>query len=76
MAHAARLIAIGIVLGTAAALAGARAIEAMLFEISPRDPFTFVAITLFFAAVAAQPRSIRSSRCARSDSQHKPPFQL
>jgi predicted permease len=47
-----RLALIGIVLGTAASLAAARLITAMLFGVSPWDTLTFIAMALTLIAVA------------------------
>jgi len=47
-----RLIAWGITLGVLTSLAVARILSSLLFGISPRDPVTFVAVTLLLAFVA------------------------
>src|SRR5262249_26378163 len=47
-----RLVAIGIALGLAGAIAATRALRSLLFGVGPTDPFTFVAITLLLALVA------------------------
>jgi ABC-type antimicrobial peptide transport system permease subunit len=43
---------IGIGLGLAAALAGGRLIEALLYNVSPRDPLVIGAVTLLLTAIA------------------------
>jgi ABC-type antimicrobial peptide transport system permease subunit len=47
--------AVGTVIGLAAALAGGRFVESLLYEVSPRDPLVLavVAVTLLSIAVAA-----------------------
>jgi putative ABC transport system permease protein len=47
------LTAVGVPLGLAAAAAGARSLESMLFGIKPFDPPTFIAVAIGFAIVAA-----------------------
>jgi putative ABC transport system permease protein len=48
-----KLVGLGLLLGLAVALLGARAIESILFNTDARDPLTLAAITLLFAVVAA-----------------------
>lgn len=50
--QALRPIASGILIGVAAASAASRALESVLFGISPFDPMAFVGAALFLAAVA------------------------
>jgi predicted permease len=50
--YALRLAAIGIVCGLAAALALARLMASLLFEVSPVDPVTYAAVCLSLAAAA------------------------
>jgi putative ABC transport system permease protein len=47
-----KLVLIGATLGLAGAFVAARALENMLFGISPADPLTFVSVTVFLALVA------------------------
>ena len=47
------LTAVGVALGLIAAAAGSRAIESMLFGITPLDPATFTAVAVGFALIAA-----------------------
>jgi putative ABC transport system permease protein len=51
----ARLVALGALIGTPIALAGARMLRSLLFEVSPYDPVTFglVVLALALAALAA-----------------------
>jgi putative ABC transport system permease protein len=52
LSRTALLVAIGVVLGTACAFALSRLLATQLFEVSPRDPLTFVATSVLLAAVA------------------------
>jgi ABC-type antimicrobial peptide transport system permease subunit len=47
-----RLIAVGGVLGIGAALATAQMLKSLLFNVGPRDPFTYAAVALLLAVVA------------------------
>jgi putative ABC transport system permease protein len=47
------LTAIGIGLGVAGAAVVTRSLKGLLFGLTPLDPVTFVAVSLFFAAIAA-----------------------
>jgi len=47
-----RLAAIGLVLGLIAALAMTRAMKSLLVGVSPTDPMTFAAISVFFFVIA------------------------
>jgi putative ABC transport system permease protein len=55
LAHSGRLIAAGVIIGCAGALAMARVLRALLYEVAPNDPATFgiVSLLLAVAAVAA-----------------------
>jgi predicted permease len=48
-----RLIAVGGVLGIGAALATAQLLKSLLFNVGPRDPFTYAAVALLLAVVAS-----------------------
>jgi len=45
--------ALGITIGIAAALAGARVVESQLYDVTPADPLTYLAVALIIFAVAA-----------------------
>jgi putative ABC transport system permease protein len=47
-----RLTAIGVVIGLALAALGTPLARSLLYNVSPFDPFSFVAVSLFFIAVA------------------------
>jgi putative ABC transport system permease protein len=55
----------GVAVGVAAALAGGRAIEALLFGVSPRDPVVFLATTLTLLLVALIACWVPARRAAR-----------
>jgi putative ABC transport system permease protein len=46
-----RLIAVGVALGLAGALAAARVLKSLLYGVSATDPLTFVAVSLLLAFV-------------------------
>ena len=57
----------GLVLGILAALASARWVGPMLFEISPRDPFVYATVAVVLLAVAVAASWIPAARAARVD---------
>jgi predicted permease len=61
------LAAIGIGLGLAGAFALAKIMESVLYEIKPRDPATFVAVSLAVAVAAAAACYIPARRAMRVD---------
>ena len=63
----ARIIIFGILLGAAASLAGSRVLESFLFNISPYDPATFIAIALILTAVALLACFIPARRATKVD---------
>jgi putative ABC transport system permease protein len=65
--HVARLAAIGIALGLAAAFALSQLMTSMLYEVRPRDYFTYAAISLILGAVALAAGYIPSRRAAALD---------
>jgi ABC-type antimicrobial peptide transport system permease subunit len=52
LAQGGLLIGAGVVIGIAGALALTRFLQALLYEVTPTDPFTFSAVTLALVAVA------------------------
>jgi predicted permease len=62
-----RLALIGIVLGTAASLATAKLIAAMLFQVSPWDTTTFMAMALTLIVIAILSGYIPARRASRID---------
>ena len=62
-----QLIAIGILVGLAGSIAATQAIGAMLFGISPLDPFTYLGVILLLAAVSVIACGVPAWRAARID---------
>jgi predicted permease len=57
----------GVIAGAAGALAAARLLESLVFEVSPRDPATLAAAALALLAVATTAAAISARRAARVD---------
>jgi len=47
-----RLVAVGLVLGLAAAIGASRLIQTLLFAVHPLDPLIYVGVTLLFMLIA------------------------
>jgi ABC-type antimicrobial peptide transport system permease subunit len=62
-----RVIAPGLVLGVAAAYAGTRALEGILFGTSPTDPVVFASVVVTLAAIASLASYLPARRAARVD---------
>jgi predicted permease len=62
-----RLSVIGVVLGFAAAAAATRAMESMLFEVSPLDPATFAGVGILIVGVSLLASWLPARRAARVD---------
>jgi predicted permease len=62
-----RLVAIGLVLGLAAAAGTARLIQTLLFNVQPLDPLIYAGVALLFAFVAALACLVPSLRASRID---------
>jgi predicted permease len=58
---------VGLVLGAAGAYAAARQLRSMLYGVTPADPWTFSAVALLLAAVAAAAAYIPARRAAGLD---------
>lgn len=56
---------VGVAAGLAAAVAGGRLIEGLLYEVPPSDPFTFVSVTLGLVAVAGLASVLPAARASR-----------
>jgi putative ABC transport system permease protein len=65
--HGLRLVAFGLVGGIAGALAAARALSALLFEVKPADPLTFVLTPALLFSIALLASYIPARRAARVD---------
>jgi putative ABC transport system permease protein len=61
------LVAAGVALGLAVAFVATRWLEALLFEVQPRDPVTFAGIAALLIAVAALACYLPARRAARID---------
>jgi len=62
-----RVVAIGLVLGIAAAIPATRMLRGLLFQVQPNDPGTFVGIGVMLAAVAAVASYLPARRGTRVD---------
>jgi putative ABC transport system permease protein len=62
-----KLAGAGIVLGLAGAYALTRLMKALLFEVSPTDPATFVSIALLLAGVALLACFVPARRATKVD---------
>jgi predicted permease len=62
-----RLVAWGLVLGSAAALAATRLLESLLFGIRPTDPPTYAAIAAIMLAVGLAAGAVPARRAAKTD---------
>jgi predicted permease len=61
------LVALGLVIGLPAALAGARAVQSILFGIKPADPFTFATTAALLAAIGGAAAFLPARRASRLD---------
>ena len=62
-----RIVAIGLILGAAAAIPATRLLRGLLFQVQPNDPGTFVVIGVMLAAVAAVASYLPAHRGMRID---------
>lgn len=62
-----RLAAIGAVLGVAGALATTRAMQSLLFQVSPADPLTLIAVVVVIGAVALLAAFVPARRAMQVD---------
>ncbi|HTO98430.1 MAG TPA: FtsX-like permease family protein, partial [Myxococcales bacterium] len=67
LAGALRNVGLGLCIGTAGALAGARLIASQLYGVSARDPLTYVAIAVLLALVGLAASAIPALRATRID---------
>jgi predicted permease len=67
MLQSVRLAAIGVVIGLAGAIAATRVLRSLLFEVSPTDPLTLVAVGIFLVLLAALASYAPARRAARVD---------
>jgi predicted lysophospholipase L1 biosynthesis ABC-type transport system permease subunit len=59
--------ALGVAIGTTAALAGARVVESQLYDVTPADPLTYTAVGLIILAVAVVACAIPARAAARAN---------
>ncbi|PYQ55441.1 MAG: hypothetical protein DMF78_01925 [Acidobacteria bacterium] len=62
-----KLTSIGLAVGVLSALGATRSLAAMLYQVTPNDPLTFMAVPIAFAAVAAAACYVPARRAMRVD---------
>ncbi|MCZ6915370.1 MAG: FtsX-like permease family protein, partial [Gemmatimonadetes bacterium] len=67
LARGLRLTAIGVLLGSAGALAATRLLTDMLFGVSPTDPATYFGVVLLLVGVAALASFMPARKASRID---------
>ena len=67
LAQGMKLVAVGLVIGLAAAAAGARLLTSLLYEMEPLSPVVFGGVTVLFAVVAVFACLLPSLRASRID---------
>ncbi|HEU4586749.1 MAG TPA: ABC transporter permease [Gemmatimonadaceae bacterium] len=67
MLQSVRLAAIGVAIGLLGAVAATRVLRSLLFEVSPTDPLTLVAVAVFLMLLAALASYAPARRAARVD---------
>ncbi|MGH7445005.1 MAG: FtsX-like permease family protein, partial [Longimicrobiales bacterium] len=67
VAQGARLAALGLVIGCAAALALTRLMQGMLYGTEPTDPLTFLVVIAFLAGIALLAAYVPAHRASRID---------
>jgi putative ABC transport system permease protein len=67
MAQGARLAAVGIVVGAAGAFVVTRGVQALLYNVTPTDPISFVGTTLVLAAVTVLAGCVPAGRATSVD---------
>ncbi|HMA42976.1 MAG TPA: ABC transporter permease [Gemmatimonadales bacterium] len=65
--HGLQVVLVGLVLGVAGALAATQAIRALLFEVPPRDPTTFVTVSVMLALTALAASWLPALRASQAD---------
>ncbi|HXW56913.1 MAG TPA: ABC transporter permease [Candidatus Cybelea sp.] len=62
-----RLALVGVVIGTLAAFAATQVMSTLLYEVTPRDPFTFAVVGILFVLVAVLACGVPARRAMRVD---------
>jgi ABC-type antimicrobial peptide transport system permease subunit len=62
-----KLASMGVAVGVLCALGTSRALATELYEVTPNDPLTFIAVPIVFAAVAVAACCIPARRATRID---------
>ena len=60
-------VGLGLLLGTAGALALTRVLATLLYDVSPTDPMTFLSVAVVLGAVALTASYLPARRAARVD---------
>jgi putative ABC transport system permease protein len=68
--HGLALVALGVAMGTAGALAATRAMTGMLYGITPNDPPTFAVVAVFLTTAGLAASWLPARRAARVDPAH------
>jgi putative ABC transport system permease protein len=67
LTQALRLVAVGVILGLAGAMALTQVLERFLYGVKPGDPVTLIAVSFLLAAVAVAASYIPARRASRVD---------
>ena len=67
LGHGLRLTAAGLAMGLAGAFALARLMQAVLYDVQPTDPGTYVAVVLVLVAAALLASALPALRAVRVD---------
>jgi ABC-type antimicrobial peptide transport system permease subunit len=62
-----RTVGVGIVIGMVGAVAGARALQALVYGVSATDPVTFISVPLVVLVVAVLAAAVPAWRASRVD---------
>jgi putative ABC transport system permease protein len=65
--HGLRLVLVGLVLGIGAAFGATRAMRALLYEVAPSDPLTFLTVPLLLVITALAASWLPAARASRAD---------
>jgi len=65
--HGLRVVGIGVLIGAVGAIAGGRALEALLYGVSPADPLVLAAVALVLLTVALAASWLPARRATKVD---------